>query len=92
MRRRYSPTTGARPAARAGGRHLLSAAEQAGRGWAKEEAVALYNQALELMPQDDGRRRDVELKRAIDYAAFAHIEDARQARRAPSAEAKRLSR
>jgi predicted ATPase/class 3 adenylate cyclase len=63
--------------------YLLSAADLARRGWAKGEAVALYNQALELIPQDDeGRRRDVELKRAIDYAAFTHIADARQARRA----------
>ena len=63
-------------------RFLLSAAELVGRGWAKGEAVALYNQALELIPKDDeGRRRDVELKRAIEYTAFGHIGDARQVRR-----------
>jgi predicted ATPase len=62
--------------------YLLSAAEQTSRGWAKGEAVALYNQALELIPDDDeGRRRDVTLKRAIAYAAFGHIGDARQVRR-----------
>jgi predicted ATPase len=62
--------------------HLLSAAELAGRGWAKGEAVALYNQALALIPKNEPeRRREVELKRAIDYAAFTHIGDARQARR-----------
>jgi len=62
--------------------HLLSAAEQAGRGWAKGEAVALYNEALELIPkEDEARRRSVELKRAIDYAAFTHIDDARRVRR-----------
>jgi len=60
--------------------YLLSAAELAGRGWAKGEAVALYNQALELLPEDEeSRRREVELKRAIDYAAFSHIDDARRA-------------
>jgi class 3 adenylate cyclase/DNA-binding SARP family transcriptional activator/tetratricopeptide (TPR) repeat protein len=60
--------------------YLLSAAELAGRGWAKGEAVALYNQALELLPEDDeSRRREVELKRAIDYAAFTHTDDARRA-------------
>ena len=60
--------------------YLLSAAEQAGRGWAKGEAVALYNQVLELLPEDDeSGRRKVELKRAIDYAAFTHIDDARRA-------------
>jgi class 3 adenylate cyclase len=63
-------------------RYLLSAAEQAGRGWATGEAVALYNQALELIPEgDEDRRRDVNLKRAIAYAAFTHIGDARQIRR-----------
>jgi predicted ATPase/class 3 adenylate cyclase len=63
-------------------RYLLSAAEQAGRGWATAEAIALYNQALELIPEDDeGRRRDVNLKRAVAYAAFTHIGDARQTRR-----------
>jgi predicted ATPase/class 3 adenylate cyclase len=61
--------------------YLLSAAEQAGRGWATGEAVALYNQALELIPERDERRRsDVTLKRAIAYAAFTHILDARKAR------------
>jgi predicted ATPase len=59
--------------------YLLSAAELAGRGWAKGEAVAFYNQALELIPrEDEGRRRNVQLKRAIDYAAFTHIPDARR--------------
>jgi predicted ATPase len=64
-------------------RYLLTAAEQAGRGWATGEAVALYNQVLELMPEHDERRRsDVKLKRAIAYAAFTHLGDARQIRRA----------
>jgi predicted ATPase/class 3 adenylate cyclase len=63
--------------------YLLAAAEQAGRGWATAEAVDLYNQALELIPEDDeGARREVSLKRAMAYATFSHIEDARQTRRA----------
>ena len=66
--------------------YLLSAAEQAGRGWAKGEAVGLYNQALELIPKDDTqRRREVEMKRGLEYAAFSHIDDARRARRANGA-------
>jgi class 3 adenylate cyclase len=61
--------------------YLLSAADQTARGWAKGEAVGLYNQALELIPDDDeARRRDVTLKRAIAYAAFSHIGDARKVR------------
>jgi class 3 adenylate cyclase/DNA-binding SARP family transcriptional activator len=60
--------------------YLLSAAELAGHGWAKGEAVDLYNQALELIPEDDERRRrEVELKRAVDYEAFSHLGEARSA-------------
>ena len=63
--------------------YLLAAAELAGRGWAKGEAIALYNQVLELIPkEDEARRREVELKRALEYAAFTHLADARKARRA----------
>jgi class 3 adenylate cyclase len=52
---------------------LLMAAERAGRGGAEAEAVTLYNQALDLIPEDDAaRRRDVRLKRAIVYARFTH--------------------
>lgn len=62
--------------------YLLSAAAQASRGWAKGEAVVLYNQALELIPEnDEGRRRDVTMKRAIAYAAFSHLGDVHQVRR-----------
>jgi predicted ATPase len=53
--------------------YLLMAAERAGRGGTEAEAVTLYNQALDLIPEDDaGRRRDVQLKRAIAYARFTH--------------------
>jgi DNA-binding SARP family transcriptional activator len=63
-------------------RYLLSAAEQAGRGFASSEAIDLYNQALALIPEDDeNRRRQVKLKQAIAYATFTHIPDARQIRR-----------
>jgi predicted ATPase len=53
--------------------YLLMAAEQADRGSAGAEAVALYNQALELIPEEDAdRRRDVNLKRAVAYARYSH--------------------
>jgi predicted ATPase len=59
--------------------YLLSAAELAGRGWATAEAIDLYNRALELIPEDDeSRRREVELKRALAYAIFTHIVDAQK--------------
>jgi DNA-binding SARP family transcriptional activator len=63
-------------------RYLLAAAEQARRGWASAEAIALYNQALGLIPKDDeGLRSEVKLKQAIAYAVFTHLPDA-QIRRA----------
>ena len=35
--------------------------------------MTLYNQTLELIPEDDAaRRREVQLKRAIAYARFTH--------------------
>jgi predicted ATPase/class 3 adenylate cyclase len=54
--------------------YLLMAAERAGRGGAEAEAVTLYNQTLELIPEDDAkRRREVQLKRAIAYTRFTHV-------------------
>ena len=54
--------------------YLLKAAEQAGFGGAQAEAVALYNQAIALIPEGDtGRRHDVDLKRAVAYARYSHI-------------------
>ena len=52
------------PLARAGeneraAEHLIAAGDQAGRGWAKGHAVTLYREALELLGDDDARRRDV---------------------------------
>ena len=53
--------------------YLLMAAEEAGRALAEAGAVGLYNQALELIPEDDAeRRRELNLKRAVAYARFTH--------------------
>jgi predicted ATPase len=58
-------------------RYLLSAAEQAGRGWAKERALRLYQEALELVPEDDAeRRREIFRKQAVMAAAAFHVPDA----------------
>jgi class 3 adenylate cyclase len=52
---------------------FVSAAEQAGRGWAKERALALYGQALELVPEDDAkRRRGIQLRQAVLAHALIH--------------------
>ncbi len=64
--------------------HLIAAAEQAGRGWAQEHALALYTQALKLVPEDDtSRRRSIRLRQAVTAQALAHIiqADVRRPRR-----------
>jgi class 3 adenylate cyclase len=54
--------------------YLLTAAEQADRGWAAAEVLDLYKEALELIPKDDeDRRHEVSLKQAIAYARFTHL-------------------
>ena len=53
--------------------YLVKAAEQAEFGGAQAESVALFNQALELIPEGDAdRRRAVNLKRAVAYARYSH--------------------
>ncbi len=53
--------------------YLLTAADQAWRGWTPHEAVELCNQALELIPKDDeARRRRARLRRAVAATAEMH--------------------
>jgi class 3 adenylate cyclase len=57
--------------------YLVVAGDQAGRGWAKDEAARLYGEALELLPEDDAdRRREISRKRALALVASQHVEDA----------------
>ncbi len=58
--------------------YLVAAAEQAERGWAKEQAVSLYREALELLPDDAAEHRS-ELRRRLAVArqALFHVRDAR---------------
>ncbi|MBD0329678.1 MAG: AAA family ATPase [Thermoleophilia bacterium] len=60
--------------------YLIGAADQAGRGWAKERAVSLYRDALALLPPDDPRRRDVMRRLAVALQAVYHVPDAQQLR------------
>jgi predicted ATPase/class 3 adenylate cyclase len=63
--------------------YLVAAAEQASRGWAKEEAVRLYNEALALVPDDDKeRRRMIRLKWAVAEQMLLHVPDAQRLARA----------
>jgi len=53
--------------------YLLKAAERAELGGAQAETVALFNQALNLIPEGDTERlRELNLKRAVAYARYSH--------------------
>ena len=56
--------------------YFVQAADYAGRGWAKERAVGLYNEAFNLLPEDDERRLNVGRKRAVAFQALYHLPDA----------------
>ena len=53
--------------------YLLDAAEQASQAWAKREAVVLYTEVLDLLPDGAARRRSVSLRRALAEQAVRHI-------------------
>jgi class 3 adenylate cyclase len=66
--------------------HLLAAADQAGRGWAKEHAVALYREALGLTSGDDEASvRDLRRRLAVALQTLYHVPDAAQLRPAEGA-------
>jgi predicted ATPase len=58
--------------------YFIRAAEQAERGWAKDQAAILYREALELVPEGDGQLADLRRRLALARAASYHIPDARQ--------------
>ena len=58
--------------------YFIRAAEQAERGWAKDQAAILYREALELVPEGDGQLADLRRRLAMARAASFHIPDARQ--------------
>lgn len=64
-------------------KYVLIAADQAGRGWAKREAAALYQEALELIPPDDERRKDITRRRTLALVMASHIADAQNLRTSP---------
>jgi class 3 adenylate cyclase len=53
--------------------YIVLAADQAAGGWAKDEAAALYARALDLVPDDDPRRRQLARKQALANAATFHL-------------------
>jgi len=57
--------------------YVLAAADQAGRGWAKERAIELYREALGLLREEDNDlRREILRKQAVATQALYHVEDA----------------
>jgi predicted ATPase len=61
--------------------YLLVAADQAGRGWAKDLAVDFFDRAIQLMSSDDERLRSIRLQRAVAEQAAYHMPDAELLRR-----------
>ena len=58
-------------------KHFVAAAEEAERGWAKELAVSLYKEALDMTPVEDAERfRFLRKRLAVAQSAFFHVEDA----------------
>ncbi|MFZ0342515.1 MAG: AAA family ATPase [Gaiellaceae bacterium] len=57
--------------------HFVAAAEEAERGWAKQYAVALYKEALDMTPADDIERvRFLRKRLALAQQAYIHTDDA----------------
>ena len=58
-------------------RHFVAAAEEAERGWAKQYAVTLYKEALEMTPAEDRERLGFLRRRlAVAQQAVYHVGDA----------------
>jgi class 3 adenylate cyclase len=58
-------------------KHFVAAAEEAERGWAKQYAVTLYKEALDLTPADDAERvRFLRKRLAIAQQMYIHMDDA----------------
>ena len=57
-------------------RHFVAAAEEAERGWAKNLAVALYKEALDMTPAEDTERvRFLRRRLAVAQSAYFHVDD-----------------
>jgi class 3 adenylate cyclase len=70
--------------------YLVLAGDQAGRGWAKHEAVAFYQQALELVREGEPElRREITRKLALAAQATFHLTDVALLGRRPSSEESR---
>jgi class 3 adenylate cyclase len=58
-------------------RHFVAAAEEAERGWAKQYAVTLYKEALDMTPAEDiDNVRFLRKRLAVAQQAYIHTDDA----------------
>jgi predicted ATPase len=58
-------------------RYFVAAAEEAERGWAKQLAVALYKEALDMTPAEDLERvRFLRKRLAVAQQTYMHMDDA----------------
>jgi class 3 adenylate cyclase len=58
-------------------RYFVAAAEEAERGWAKQLAVTLYKEALDMTPADDLERvRFLRKRLAVAQQTYMHMDDA----------------
>jgi predicted ATPase len=58
------------------GRYFVSAGDQANRGWAKDEAVRLYQQALAVIPPEQRElRREVTKRQVLATQAMLHLRE-----------------
>jgi class 3 adenylate cyclase len=57
--------------------HFVTAAEEAERGWAKQLAVTLYKEALDMTPAEDAERvRFLRKRLAVATQVYIHMDDA----------------
>jgi hypothetical protein len=57
-------------------KHFVGAAEEAERGWAKQLAVSLYKEALDMTPAEDAERvRFLRRRLAVAQSAYFHVDD-----------------
>jgi class 3 adenylate cyclase len=58
--------------------YFVIAGDQAGRGWARDQAAAFYQQALELLPEEQSaQRREIVQRRAVALASVFHAAELR---------------
>ncbi|HEY2311346.1 MAG TPA: AAA family ATPase [Gaiellaceae bacterium] len=58
--------------------HFVAAAEEAERGWAKQYAVTLYKEALDMTPAEDVERvRFLRKRLGVAQQTYLHVDDAR---------------